>query len=279
MLVPVFVDVDIPTYNIDAAWSRRRSRQRTTAIMLAHTLGNPFDLGAVTRICREARPVAGRGLLRCARLHLQGASWSAPSATSATLSFYPAHHITMGEGGAVFTQLQRAESDRRVVPRLGPRLLLPTRARQHLRQALLPASSASLPDGYDHKYIYSHLGYNLKITDMQAACGLAQLERLEEFVAARRRNFGLLKARLRGLRGLPDPARGDARHRPGLVRLPDHAARRGGVQPRSTFSGSWTSSKIGTRLLFGGNLTRQPCYQGVRLPRRRRLAEHRSHHE
>ncbi len=194
--VPVFVDVSLPTYNIDVTMLEAALSPRTKAIMIAHTLGNPFDLDAVCAFAERH----GLWLIEdcCDAL---GSTWKGRKVGTfghlATLSFYPAHHITMGEGGAVLTndpQLRQiAESfrdwgrdcwckpgcDNTCGKRFGWQL-------------------GSLPSGYDHKYTYSHVGYNLKITDMQAACGLAQLDRLEGFIEARKRNFAYLSAAVGG---------------------------------------------------------------------------------
>jgi dTDP-4-amino-4,6-dideoxygalactose transaminase len=255
--VPVFVDVTLPGYNIDVAMLEAALSPRTKAIMIAHTLGNPFDLDAVCAFA-EAH---GLWLVEdcCDAL---GSTWKGRKVGTfghlATLSFYPAHHITMGEGGAVLTSdplRQIAESfrdwgrdcwckpgcDNTCGKRFGWQL-------------------GSLPQGYDHKYTYSHIGYNLKITDMQAACGLAQLDRLDGFIAARKRNFEHLSAALADARDswcCPKPRR----QRPVLVRLSDHAAPRGRRQPVDLLQ-YLDQHKIGTRLLFAGNLVRQPSMAG-----------------
>ncbi len=178
-LVPVFVDVDDPdVQHRRAACSRRRCSARTRAIMVAHTLGNPFDLDAVTAFAREARPVADRGLLRRARLDLPRARRSARFGDLATVSFYPAHHITMGEGGCVLTDTGRA---RRCWPSrsaTGAAIAGATPGKENTCGKRFDWQLGELPHGYDHKYIYSHIGYNLKLTDMQAAVGVAQLDKL-----------------------------------------------------------------------------------------------------
>ena len=196
-LTPVFVDVELGTYNVDVTQLEAAIGPRTRAIVLAHTLGNPFNLDVVTRLARQH----GLWLVEdcCDAL---GSTWRGQRVGTfgdiGTLSFYPAHHITMGEGGAVFTRnplLARVMASIRDWGRdcwCEP-------GRDNTCGRRFDWQLGQLPAGYDHKYVYSHLGYNLKITDMQAACGLAQLERLPEFIAARQRNFRFLRERLTGL--------------------------------------------------------------------------------
>jgi CDP-4-dehydro-6-deoxyglucose reductase, E1 len=261
--VPVFLDIELGTYNIQADEIENAITDKTKAIMLAHTLGNPFDLQTVVTICKKhnlwlvedtcdalgstyaGRPVGSFGDL-------------------GTLSFYPAHHITMGEGGAVFTNSGRLIKIAESFRDWGRDCYCPpgqddtcgNRYDWTSRQL-----GGALPDGYDHKYIYSHVGYNLKITDMQAACGLGQLAKLDSFINRRKQNFDYLKS--------------------GLSGLGEHM-----IFPSATYNSepSWfgfaitlTSDKpdarqrlitylerhkIATRLLFGGNLVNQPYFFG-----------------
>jgi CDP-6-deoxy-D-xylo-4-hexulose-3-dehydrase len=259
--VPVFVDVEIPTYNIDPTKIEEAIGPRTKAIMLAHTLGNPFNLDVVTALCRK------RGLWLvedcCDAL---GSTWNGCKVGTfgdiGTLSFYPAHHITMGEGGAVFTrhpELARiAESfrdwgrDCHCAP--GKDNSCGKRFCQRL---------GSLPAGYDHKYTYSHLGYNLKITDMQAACGLAQLGKVDAFVEARKRNFAFLHERLQACEEfliLPQATPGSD---PSWFGFPI-TLRENAPVSRHELVTYLEQERVGTRLLFAGNLTRQPYMQGRR---------------
>ena len=195
--IPVFVDVDMKTHNVNADLIEAAISSKTKAIMLAHTLGNPFNLGKVRELCDRY----GLWLIEdcCDAL---GATYQGKSVGTfgdiGTLSFYPAHHITMGEGGAVFTNDSQLK-------------LIAESFRDWGRDCYCAPGCdntcgnrfgqqfGSLPTGYDHKYVYAHLGYNLKISDMQAACGLAQLNRVEEFINSRKRNFALFKDRLGGL--------------------------------------------------------------------------------
>ncbi|ECE6725931.1 lipopolysaccharide biosynthesis protein RfbH, partial [Salmonella enterica subsp. enterica] len=190
-LIPVFVDVDIPTYNIDASLIEAAVTEKSKAIMIAHTLGNAFNLSEVRRIADKYNLWLIEDCCDALGTTYEG-RMVGTFGDIGTVSFYPAHHITMGEGGAVFTKSGELKKiiesfrdwgrdcycapgcDNTCGKRFGQQL-------------------GSLPQGYDHKYTYSHLGYNLKITDMQAACGLAQLERVEEFVEQRKANFSYLK--------------------------------------------------------------------------------------
>jgi CDP-6-deoxy-D-xylo-4-hexulose-3-dehydrase len=192
--VPVFVDVDLATHNIDASLIEAAITAKTKAIMLAHSLGNPFNLAVVTGLCKKY----GLWLIEdcCDAL---GATYAGRLVGTfgdiGTLSFYPAHHITMGEGGAVFTnssELKRiAESFRD-----WGRDCYCAPGKDNTCNKRFGWKLGDLPAGYDHKYTYSHLGYNLKISDMQAACALAQMDRVEDFIARRRANFAFLKVRL-----------------------------------------------------------------------------------
>src|SRR5882672_3669899 len=190
-MVPVFVDVDIPTYNIIPDLVEEAITENTRAIMVAHTLGNPFDAGRIAAIAKRHNLWLIEDC--CDAL---GATFDGRHVGTfgdiGTLSFYPAHHITMGEGGAVFTShpaLRRAME----AFRDWGRDCYCEPGKDNTCQRRFDWQLGDLPHGYDHKYIYSHLGFHLKITDMQAAVGLSQLEHLDGFIAARRRNFDLLK--------------------------------------------------------------------------------------
>ncbi|WP_374660168.1 lipopolysaccharide biosynthesis protein RfbH [Inhella sp.] len=253
--VPVFVDVDLATHNIDVTQLEAALSPRTKAVMLAHALGNPFNLDVVTAFCHKH----GLWLVEdcCDAL---GASYRGRPVGSfgdiATLSFYPAHHITMGEGGAVFMRdplLKRiAESFRD----WGRDCYCPP-GKDNTCGKRFDWQLGSLPHGYDHKYIYSHNGYNLKISDMQAACALAQLDRLPGFIATRRRHFEFLKARLQSCAEflvLPEPT---PHSEPSWFGFPLHLRPESGLQ-RVDLLRFLDEQRIGTRLLFAGNLTRQP---------------------
>ncbi|WP_306605855.1 lipopolysaccharide biosynthesis protein RfbH [Azonexus sp.] len=258
-LVPVFVDSEIGTYNPSTAAIEAAISPRTRAIMLAHTLGNPFDAAAL----RELADRHGLWLIEDCCDALGSTLNNRKVGTFGhigTLSFYPAHHITMGEGGAVFTvdpQLKRIIESFRDWGRdcwCKPGCDNTCGKRYDWQLGALPA-------GYDHKYVYSHLGYNLKITDMQAAVGLAQLDRIDDFIAARKRNFAELHSQLADLTDfliLPEATPGSAPSWFGFpITLRDDAP-----FDRVTLLRYLDQHKIDTRLLFAGNLTRQPYMLG-----------------
>jgi len=257
--VPVFVDVDLATHNIDASKIEAAISPKTKAIMLAHSLGNPFNLDVVTALCRKH----GLWLVEdcCDAL---GAKYDGRLVGSfgdiGTLSFYPAHHITMGEGGAVFTN--------------DPELkLIAESFRDWGRDCYCPPGKdntcnkrfcwklGDLPEGYDHKYTYSHLGYNLKISDMQAACALAQMDRVEDFIAARKANFAYLKERLQTVAEFLHLPEATPNSEPSWFGFPVVLKETAGVK-RADLINFLDQNKIATRLLFAGNLTRQPYMIG-----------------
>ncbi len=258
-LTPVFVDTHIPTYNPTADDIAAAIGPRTRAIILAHTLGNPLQMAAIRELTDRHNLWLIEDCCDALGSEYQGrkvGTWG----HIGTLSFYPAHHITMGEGGAVFTsepQLKRLLESFRDWGRdcwcnPGCDNTCGKRFDWQLGQ---------LPVGYDHKYVYSHVGYNLKITDMQAAVGLAQLGRLDEFIAARRRNFEHLHDRLQPLQEflqLPEATAGSAPSWFGFpITLTDDAP-----FDRIDLLRFLDQRRIGTRLLFAGNLPRQPYFKG-----------------
>jgi CDP-6-deoxy-D-xylo-4-hexulose-3-dehydrase len=258
-LTPVFVDVDIPTYNVLPETIEAAIGERTKAIVIAHTLGNPYRADRIAEIAERH----GLWLIEdcCDAL---GATVNGQHVGTfgdiGTLSFYPAHHITMGEGGAVFTTdpaLRRAMEAFRDWGRdcyCDP-------GKDNTCGRRFDWTLGELPRGYDHKYVYSHLGYNLKITDMQAAVGLSQLAHLEDFIAARRRNFDRLKAGLKPFEDffvLPEATAGTEPSWFGfLLTVRDEAP-----FSREQILRHLDAHRIGTRLLFGGNLVRQPYMLG-----------------
>ena len=260
--IPVFVDVDVETHNVDVALLEAAIGPKTRAVMIAHSLGNPFDVARVAALCKQhglyliedccdafGATVGGQGV--------------GTFGDVATLSFYPAHHITMGEGGAVLMNnpllAKIAESfrdwgrdcyckpgcDNTCNKRFGWRL-------------------GDLPKGYDHKYTYSHVGYNLKVSDMQAAVGVSQLKKLDRFIARRRENFAGLTERLRA-RGLdrfyhlPVPTPGTEPSWFGYLLT----VRDGAGIDRNALTRTLEERRVGTRLLFAGNLTKQPAFRDV----------------
>ena len=259
-LVPVFVDVHVPTYNVDPTSLEAALSPRTRAIALAHTLGNPWDVDAVLSFARkhdlfvlEDGCDAVGSLYRGKRVGAFG--------HVSTASFYPAHHITMGEGGAVLTDDPKL---RRVIDsfRDWGRDCWCEPGRDDTCGKRFGWTFGTLPEGYDHKYVYSHVGYNLKLTDMQAAIGVSQLDKLDGFGDARRRNFARLRAGLADLDGsliLPDATPGSD---PSWFGFPI-AVREDAAFDRNAIVRELEGNRIGTRLLFGGNLLRQPAYEGV----------------
>jgi CDP-6-deoxy-D-xylo-4-hexulose-3-dehydrase len=257
--VPVFVDVTPGNYNIDPALIEAAITPRTKAVMLAHTLGNPYDLDVIVALCRKH----GLWLIEdcCDAL---GSTYKGKKVGTfgdiGTLSFYPAHHITMGEGGAVFTNdpaLKLIAESFRDWGRdcyCGP-------GQDNTCGKRYCWKLGDLPEGYDHKYTYSHLGYNLKITDMQAACALAQLDRLDDFVEKRKANYRWLHARLQSCSEqllLPSATEGSD---PSWFGFPLTIKPEANVR-RVDLLAYLEQAKIGTRLLFAGNLTRQPYMIG-----------------
>lgn len=259
-LVPVFVDINLETYNVDVHSFEEAVSPRTKAIMIAHTLGNPFNLDAVLRVVRKH----DLWLIEdnCDAL---GSTYKGKLTGSfgdlATVSFYPAHHITMGEGGCVVTNQPQLK-------------VLVESFRDWGRDCWCDPGKANtcgkrfewqlgeLPCGYDHKFIYSHIGYNLKLTDMQAAVGVAQLKKLPGFIEIRKRNWQLLYEGLRPFEEfliLPRPTPDSDPSWFGFALT----VRPGAPYTRNEVVNYLENRKISTRLLFGGNLTRQPAYQDI----------------
>lgn len=257
--VPVFVDIDIATHNIDVNKIEAAISPKTKAIMLAHSLGNPFNLKVVKEICERY----GLWLVEdnCDAL---GSTYDGKLTGTfgdiGTLSFYPAHHITMGEGGAVFTNNPELKLIAESLRDWG-RDCFCAPGKDNTCGKRFCWKLGTLPEGYDHKYTYAHLGYNLKITDMQAACGLAQMDKLDGFIQARKDNFNFLKNRLKSCEEfliLPEATpNSDPSWFGFLMTMRPEAEMR-----RVDLLSYLDQYKIGTRLLFAGNLTRQPYMQG-----------------
>ncbi len=256
--VPVFLDVDLATHNIDAARLEQALSPRTKAVMLAHTLGNPFDLDQVTEFCQKN----GLWLIEdnCDALGSRyNGKMTGTFGDIATSSFYPPHHMTMGEGGAVYT------SD----PLL-KKILLSIRdwgrdcwcdsGHDNTCGCRFSGQFGSLPHGYDHKYVYSHFGYNLKATDLQAAIGCAQLEKLDEFTHRRQENFTLLEQGLKGREDVFIFPRATEKSEPSwfgfLLTVRD-----GADFSRNQIAEYLEARNIQTRNLFAGNITRHPCFE------------------
>ncbi len=261
-LVPVFVDVQIPTYNIDVTRLDDALSDRTRAVMIAHTLGNPFDLGAV----REFVDRHNLWLIEdcCDAV---GSTYNGRMVGTfgdfATVSFYPAHHITMGEGGCVLMEKPLLKTLVESFRDWG-RDCWCDPGKQNTCGKRFQWQLGDLPCGYDHKYTYSHIGYNLKLTDMQAAVGVAQLQKLSGFIEQRKANFRALREGLAGLEEffiLPEATPGSD---PSWFGFPI-AVRPDGPLTRNAVIEHLERRKIANRLLFAGNLTRQPAYRDTRF--------------
>lgn len=258
-LVPVFVDVTLPTYNVDVSQLEAAYSNKTRAVILAHTLGNPFNVDAVIRFVRQH----DLWLIEdcCDAL---GSSYKGQLVGTfgdiGTVSFYPAHQITMGEGGAVFTNNSKLNSIIESFRDWG-RDCWCDPGKENTCGKRFGWQLGTLPLGYDHKYTYSHLGYNLKITDMQAACGLAQMDRLPSFIEARKSNFAFLKARLKSCEKFLILPEATPEADPAWFGFPITMRDENSVS-RIDLLKYLEQHKIGTRLLFAGNITRQPYFEG-----------------
>jgi CDP-6-deoxy-D-xylo-4-hexulose-3-dehydrase len=254
-LVPVFIDVDIPTYNIRADRIEDAITAKTRAIMVAHTLGNPFDLATVLEVAKRHDLFVIEDT--CDAL---GATYDEKIVGTfgdiATLSFYPAHHITMGEGGAVFTSDSRMKRALESIRDWGRDCWCET-GKDNTCGKRFDWTLGDLPAGYDHKYTYSNIGYNLKLTDMQAAVGLAQMDRLEGFIAHRRANFAYLSEQLADFSDFLILPKATPRSNPSWFGFPI-TVRDEAPFTRDALIRHLEAHKIATRLIFAGNLIRQP---------------------
>jgi CDP-6-deoxy-D-xylo-4-hexulose-3-dehydrase len=259
-LIPVFVDVRLATYNVDVSHLEEALSPRTKAVIFAHTLGNPFDLETVAAFARKH----GLFLIEdcCDAL---GSTYNGRKVGTfgdiATFSFYPAHHITMGEGGCVATAnsrlLRLVESYRD-----WGRDCWCDPGKDNTCKRRFEWKLGDLPQGYDHKYTYSQIGYNLKVTDMQAAVGVSQLDKLEGFIAARKRNFVRLEAGLESLQESYLLPQATTNSDPSWFGFPLAVRPESGLT-RDGIIQFLDQRRIGTRLLFAGNLVRQPAYLGI----------------
>ena len=258
--IPVFVDVDIKTHNVNADLIEAAITPNTKAIMLAHALGNPFNLKKVVELCKKYNLWLVEDT--CDAL---GAEYDGQKCGTfgdiGTLSFYPAHHMTMGEGGAVFMNNPELKVIAESFRDWG-RDCFCAPGCDNTCGCRFEQKHGDLPYGYDHKYVYSHSGYNLKITDMQAACGLAQLDKLEFFIKRRRENYTYLRSRLETLSDfleLPEPT---SNSNPSWFGFPLTLKAGAGVT-RVELTRFLDNNKIGSRLLFAGNLLKQPYFKNV----------------
>ena len=258
--IPVFIDVDLATHNVDASKLESALSEKTRAVIFAHTLGNPFNLGAVVEFCRRHKLWLVED--NCDALgSTYGGQLTSTFGDVATFSFYPAHHITMGEGGCVVTRSSRI---RRAVEtfRDWGRDCWCDPGKDNTCKKRFDWQLGELPPHYDHKYIYSHIGYNLKLTDMQAAVGVSQLRKLPGFIEARKRNWQRLHDGLKSLDEwfiLPAPTPGSDPSWFGFLLT----IRPGAPFARNELIRVLDEKKIATRLMFAGNLLRQPAYIGI----------------
>jgi CDP-4-dehydro-6-deoxyglucose reductase, E1 len=258
--IPVFVDVDPRTANIDVSRLEPALSDRTRAVMLAHTLGNPFDLGAVTAFCKQHNLYLVED--NCDALgSLYDGKKTGTFGHLATSSFYPPHHITMGEGGAIYTRDARFRTILESIRDWG-RDCWCASGKDNTCAKRFEWDWESLPKGYDHKYVYSHIGYNLKPTDIQAAIGRVQLRRIDSFVAARRKNWARLKELLAPIEDQFRFCEATEKSEPSwfgflmVMRQPNH-------ERLTKICRYLDDRKIGHRRLFGGNLLRQPAYKKI----------------
>ena len=258
--IPVFIDVKIPTYNIDENLVEEAINSKTKAIMLAHTLGNPFNLKKINEICKKYNLWLIEDTCDALGSKFNGQNVGT-FGDLATLSFYPAHHITMGEGGAVFTNSKKLERIAESFRDWG-RDCYCEPGKDNTCNKRFGWKLGDLPFGYDHKYTYSHLGYNMKITDMQAACGLAQLERLEIFIKKRKENFNFLYKNLKSSDEFLILPEAEKNSDPSWFGFP-LSLKKNNRYNRNDLVKHLTSHKVGTRLLFSGNLTKQPSMKDV----------------
>lgn len=263
--VPVFVDITLPTYNIDVNQLEAALSEKTKAVMIAHTLGNPFDLQTVKDFCdRHNLWLIEDNCDALGTKYLYNGEWTYSGTVGhiGTSSFYPPHHMTMGEGGAVYTndiQLKRLVESFRD----WGRDCWCASGKDDTCKHRFSNQFGELPFGYDHKYVYSHLGYNLKVTDMQAAVGCAQLDKLQDFIQSRRQNWQMLREGLSDLQEhliLPEPTKDSKPSWFGfLITVKSNAPFN-----RDQFVQYLEGHGIQTRMLFAGNLVKHPCFDEMR---------------
>ncbi|OGW27885.1 MAG: lipopolysaccharide biosynthesis protein RfbH, partial [Nitrospirae bacterium GWC2_57_13] len=264
--VPVFVDVTLPTYNVDTAQLEMALSDKTKAIMLAHTLGNPFDLQAVKAFCdKHDLWLIEDNCDALGSKYMYNGQWKYTGTIGhiGTSSFYPPHHMTMGEGGAVYTNDTQL---RRIVESFrdwGRDCWCPS-GKDNTCSQRFNQQFGELLKGYDHKYVYSHFGYNLKVTDMQAAIGCAQLEKLPGFVEARKKNWVQLRDGLSDLSDifiLPEPTKNSDPSWFGFLMTVNGDA----TFSRDDIVGHLEKNGTQTRMLFAGNLMKHPCFDEMRM--------------
>lgn len=263
--VPVFVDITLPTYNIDCAQLNQALSKKTKAVIIAHTLGNPFDLHAVKAFCdRHGLWLIEDNCDALGSRYSYNGQWHYTGTIGhiGTSSFYPPHHMTMGEGGAVYTNDSKLKRLVESFRDWGRDCWCPSGQDNTCKQRFTQ-QFGELPQGYDHKYVYSHFGYNLKVTDMQAAIGCAQLEKLPGFIEKRKKNWKLLRdglVQLDNILILPEPTpNSDPSWFGFLVTVKEHAG-----FSRNELVAHLEKNGIQTRMLFAGNLIKHPCFDEMR---------------
>jgi CDP-6-deoxy-D-xylo-4-hexulose-3-dehydrase len=259
-LVPVFVDVEISTYNVLVDQLEQALSKKTKAVILAHTLGNPFDLEFVVNFCEQNNLWLIEDACDALDSTYKGKK-AGSFGDMATFSFYPAHHITMGEGGAIVTKNPLLKKILESMRDWGRDCWCKTGKDDSCKNRF-GKKNGDLPAGYDHKYTYSHIGYNLKLTDMQAAVGLSQLKKLDNFTLKRKENFKFIYSCLSNLENYFILPQKTLNSDPSWFGFPI------AIREKSPFSRNellkfLDEKKIGTRLLFGGNLLKQPCYKNI----------------
>jgi len=261
--VPVFVDMAIPQYNLDVGQLEQALSEKTKAVMVAHTIGNPFDLKAVREFCsRHGLWLVEDNCDALGSEYFIDGAWKKTGSIGdiGTSSFYPPHNMTMGEGGAVYTSSPLLHKIIRSLRDWGRDCMCPS-GTDNLCGHRFDRQYGELPAGYDHKYVYSHFGYNLKATDLQAAIGCGQLKKLPEFTRLRREHFAFLKESLKGTEEyyiLPEACEGSSPSWFGFMLTCKEEVKRAKVVPYLESRG------IQTRMLFAGNLTKQPCFDEMR---------------
>lgn len=259
-MVPVFVDIEIGTYNIDVAQLRRAIGPKTRAIFLAHTLGNPYNLDAIMELVEEHDLWLIEDCCDALGSYYKG-RMVGNFGHIATCSFYPAHHITMGEGGCVFTNDELLAKAAKSIRDWG-RDCYCSGGESNTCGKRFTGRYGSLPEGYDHKYVYSHIGYNLKVTDMQAAIGVEQLKKLPHFIERRKENFRAWAEGFSAWKDLFILPKATEGADPSWFAYPVSVREEAGFT-RTELTDFLNSNLVETRNLFGGNLLRQPAYEGI----------------
>lgn len=258
--VPVFIDIELETYQIDVSKLEQALSSKTKAVFIAHTLGNTFNLKEVKDFCDKNKLWLIEDCCDAV-----GAKYNGKGVGTfghlATVSFYPAHHITMGEGGAVLTSSPTLKKIAESFRDWGRDCWCPS-GKDNTCKKRFEWKLGDLPEGYDHKYIYSHIGYNLKVSDMQAAIGVAQLKKLQFFIETRNNNFDYLWDKLKGLQDVLLLPKATENSSPSWFGFPISVLKNCKIS-RNTLARELEKNKIGTRMIFGGNLLRQPMYQNI----------------